>query len=346
MGLQNQMIKNSILYICCMSLNITPVTILTGFLGSGKTTFLNHIIKENPTKKFAIIENEFGEINIDSQLVMNTDENIFELSNGCICCSINGDLSALLSKLVTGPYNFDHLIIETTGIADPSAVAAVFMTDFNIQTVFKLDGVICLVDIENVLDILGVEEEASKQIAFADYIILNKSSNASQDLKKTITEKLKSINPFADSIFTDFGKAPTQNLLNLQANENKKLNSKFGYTSGSQKFHLIKSEFQHHQIVSQSYIIKESFDLFKLKHYFTVMLFVQGAFFYRIKGIINIEGINRQLILQSVKGAPVFTDGDLWDNKERETKIVFIGKNLKREIIEKGLKQCIYKNIP
>lgn len=328
-----------------MSLNITPVTILTGFLGSGKTTFLNHIIKENPDKKFAIIENEFGEINIDSQLVINTDENIFELSNGCICCSINGDLSALLNKLVTGPYNFDHLIIETTGIADPSAVAAVFMTDFNIQTVFKLDGVICLVDIENVLDVLGVEEEASKQIAFADYILLNKSSNASVELKNTITEKLKSINPFADSVFTDFGKTPTQDLLNLQAYETKKVNSRLGYASVSSKFHLVKSESHHHQIVSQSYTIKESFDLLKLRHYLTVMLFVQGAFFYRIKGIINIEGLNKQLIIQSVKGAPVFTDGELWDNtKDRETKIVFIGKNLKREILEKGLRQCIYKN--
>ncbi|WP_262713542.1 CobW family GTP-binding protein [Pedobacter aquae] len=109
-----------------MSFKAVPVTILTGFLGAGKTTFLNHLIAENPHKKFVIIENEFGEINIDSQLVINTDENIFELSNGCICCSVNGDLAALLNKLVTGPYDYDHLIIETTGIADPSAVAATF----------------------------------------------------------------------------------------------------------------------------------------------------------------------------------------------------------------------------
>ena len=149
-----------------MGIKTIPVTIITGFLGSGKTTFLNHIIKENQTKKFAIIENEFGAINIDSELVIKTNENIFELTNGCICCTLNGDLSALLNKLVTGDYDFDHLIIETTGIADPAAVAAVFLTDYNIQTIFKLDGVICLLDTQNVLSVLGVEEEASKQIAF------------------------------------------------------------------------------------------------------------------------------------------------------------------------------------
>ncbi|TAH02356.1 MAG: hypothetical protein EAZ15_05425 [Sphingobacteriales bacterium] len=108
-----------------------PVTIITGFLGSGKTTFLNQIISQNKNIKFAIIENEFGEINIDSDLVINTNEHIFELTNGCICCTLNGDLSVLLNKLVTGDYEFDHLIIETTGIADPTAVAAVFLTDFN-----------------------------------------------------------------------------------------------------------------------------------------------------------------------------------------------------------------------
>lgn len=328
-----------------MSIIPKSVTILTGFLGAGKTTFLNHIIKENPNKKFAIIENEFGEINIDSALVINTDENIFELSNGCICCSINGDLSDLLNKLVTGSYDFDHLIIETTGIADPSAVAAVFMTDFNIQTVFKLDGVICLVDTLNILDVLGVEEEASKQIAFADYIIFNKSSETDQVLKKEVQEKITGLNPFANFNFTDFGNVATAQLLNLNAYDKSVVKFRLGFSSPNEKSIInINKEAHHHDIVSQSFIFKESFDLLKLRHYLTVMLFVQGAFFYRIKGILNIEGFNRQLIIQSVKGAPVFTDGDIWPNdSERETRIVFIGKKLRREILEKGLKQCFFK---
>jgi len=328
-------------------MSITPksVTILTGFLGAGKTTFLNHIIKENPNKKFAIIENEFGEINIDSALVINTDENIFELSNGCICCSINGDLADLLNKLVTGSYDFDHLIIETTGIADPSAVASVFMTDYNIQTVFKLDSVICLVDTLNILDVLGVEEEASKQIAFADYIIFNKSSETDQVLKKEVQDKITGLNPFANFSFTDFGNVSTEQLLSLKAYDKSVVKFRLGFSSTNEKSIInINKEVHHHDIVSQSFIFKESFDLLKLRHYLTVMLFVQGAFFYRIKGILNIEGFNRQLIIQSVKGAPVFTDGDIWPNDaERETRIVFIGKKLKREILEKGLKQCFFK---
>lgn len=331
-------------YLCLMSIIAKPVTILTGFLGAGKTTFLNHIIEENPNTKFAIIENEFGEINIDSSLVINTTENIFELSNGCICCSMNGDLAELLNKLVTGPYEFDHLIIETTGIADPSAVAAVFMTDYNVQTVFKLDGVICLVDTLNVLDVLGVEEEASKQIAFSDYILFNKSSETEEQKKTDVKNKIKSLNPFADFAFTDFGKTPTTPLLNLKAYDKAAIKFRLGFSSKSDSLINTNQESHHHDIVSQSFIFKESFDLLKLRHYLTVMLFVQGAFFYRIKGILNIEGFNRQLIIQSVKGSPVFTDGDTWDSDSvKETRIVFIGKKLKREILEKGLKQCFFK---
>ena len=331
-------------YLCQMALKTTPVTILTGFLGAGKTTFLNHIITENPDKKFAIIENEFGQINIDSSLVINTDEHIFELSNGCICCSVNGELSDLLNKLVTGPYEFDHLIIETTGIADPSAVAAVFMTDYNIQTVFKLDGVICLVDCAHVLDVLGVEEEASQQIAFSDYIIYNKSDDADGEQIELIKQKTKALNPLADFEFANYGKVDTKKLLELNAYDKSIVKLKLGVsTSLKQGFASSVKESHHHDIVAQSFVFDESFDLMKLRHYFTVMLMFQGAYFYRIKGIINIEGINRQLILQSVKGSPVFTDGDVWEDEEnKQTKIVFIGKNLRRDILEKGLKQCFF----
>ena len=326
-----------------MSLKTIPVTIITGFLGSGKTTFLNQIIKQNPEKRFAIIENEFGEINIDSQLVISTSENIFELSKGCICCTLNGDLAALLNKLVTGDYEFDHLIIETTGIADPSAVAAVFLTDYNIQTVFKLDGVICLVDAENVLDILGVQEEASKQIAFSDFLIFNKVSQTDVKLRNEITATITGINPLAGITFCNFADTDTTPLLNIGAYQKEKNQYKLGFQSSKQPAMLIKQHI-HNDIVSQGYIIGESLDLLKIRHYFTVMLFIQGTYFYRIKGILNIEGLDRKLIIQSVKGAPVFTDGDVWqENEVRETRIVFIGKSLKREILEKGIRQCIYK---
>lgn len=328
-----------------MSFKSVPVTILTGFLGAGKTTLLNHIIKENPNTKFAIIENEFGEVNIDSDLVVKTDENIFELSNGCICCSLNGDLFEVLNKLVTGKYNYDHLIIETTGIADPSAVAASFLTDYNIQTAFKLDGTVCLVDAESVLDILGIEEVASQQISFADHIIYNKSeSKTSQELDK-INKTIKAINPLASSSFANFGKVNTQEILNLKAYHKDKIQYRLGFSSAQPTNLLsLKSENKHHDIVSQSFVFEDSLDLINLRHYFTVMLMVQGASFYRIKGILNIEGLNRKLIIQSVKGAPIFTDGDNWlENEKRETRIVFIGKKLRRDILEKGLKQSYYK---
>lgn len=328
-----------------MAIKTIPVSIITGFLGAGKTTFLNQIIRHNKHIKFAIIENEFGEINIDSELVINTNENIFELTNGCICCTLNGDLSALLNKLVTGDYDFDHLIIETTGIADPTAVAAVFLTDYNIQTIFKLDGVICLVDTQNVLSVLGQEEEASKQIAYSDFLVFNKISETSLELQNQITETIKAINPFAGMAFCNFAETDTTPLLNLQAYQNEKTQFKLGLNLTKKQPFIFTKQHSHNNIVSQGFIIGESLDLLKIRHYFTVMLFIQGAYFYRIKGILNIEGLDRKLIIQSVKGAPVFTDGDAWqENENRETRIVFIGKELKREILEKGLRQCIYKH--
>jgi len=327
-----------------MPINPIPVTIITGFLGAGKTTFLNYIIKQNSDKKFAIIENEFGEINIDSQLVISTNENIFEISNGCICCTLNGDLAALLNKLVTGNYNFNHLIIETTGIADPSAVAAVFLTDYNIQTVFKLDGVICLVDTENVLNILGVEDVASKQIAYADFLIFNKVSATSEKLKNRISETIKGLNPFAGIAFCDFAETETAQLLNLQAYQTNKVQFKLDFHPTKNQLFIPAKQHNYNDIVSQAFRFSESFDLLKIRHYFTVMLFIQGTYFYRIKGILNIEGLDKRLIIQSVKGAPVFTDGNSWEiDEKRETCIVFIGKSLKRKILENGLKHCSYK---
>ncbi len=326
-----------------MAVSVKKVTILTGFLGSGKTTLLNAIIRQNPDTKFAIIENEFGEINIDADLIVKADENIFELSNGCICCSLNGELADMLNKLIIGPYEFDHLIIETTGIAHPAGVAAVFMTDYNIQTVFKLDGTICLVDCNLVLDVLGVEEEASQQLAFADYLIFNKAGNLNDDEKGQLKARIATINPFADGIFCDFAETDTRLLLDIKAYDKQKSQFKFSVSANLPGI-LKPAEAKHNNIVSQSFIIKESFDLLKLRHYFSVMLFVQGSFFYRIKAVLFIEGISKRLILQSVKGAPVFTDGDEWHaEEEKESRIVFIGKNLRRDILEKGLKQCYYK---
>lgn len=328
-----------------MAIKSVPVTILTGFLGAGKTTLLNYLIKEQKETKFAIIENEFGAINIDTELVIKTDENIFELSNGCICCSLNGDLFELLNKLVVGKYEYDHLIIETTGVADPSAVAATFLSDYNIQTAFKLDGVVCLVDVHHVLDLLGEEEVASKQIAFADHIIFNKCADVNQNTLNQVQEIVKNINPFASQSFTDYGKVAVNEILNLKAYDKEKVQFRLGYpTKGNQRSVVIQAQSQHQNIVSQSFIFKETFDLITLRHYLTVMLFVQGGSFYRIKGILNIEGLNRKIIVQSVKGAPIFSDGDDWQaDEERSTRIVFIGKNLKREIMEKGMKQCLFK---
>lgn len=313
-----------------------PVTILTGFLGAGKTTLLNRIINENPDTKFAIIENEYGDIGIDNELVVGADDDIFEMSNGCICCTLNSELVAVLSKLVKSSYEFDHLIIETTGVAEPDGVAAAFVVDPAVQHYFRLDATICLVDVMHIDELLEEREEAKKQLTFADFIILNKQSEISSQALAKLKGKLKEINTFAEIESCDYGQYQT-NILELNAYEANKIAQQ-----------IDTSHHHHHHssdIVTQSFIIKEPLDILKFRHWLNVLLMIQGQYLYRIKGIVNFQYQEHKTIVQSVKKACVFQQGDTWQpTEEKVTKLVFIGKHLKREVLEKQLKHCYFKD--
>ena len=179
-----------------------PVTILTGFLGAGKTTFLNQAISERPEIRYAIVENEFGKEGIDGELIIKPDNEIFELNNGCLCCSLNDGIYDILNELSLKTDQFDELIIETTGIADPAAVASPFFSHSEIKKDFPVKRVICLVDTELIEDQLIETDEAIKQIAFSDIILLNKTSNVNPEYLTKIEEKLLGINPFL-KVFTE-----------------------------------------------------------------------------------------------------------------------------------------------
>lgn len=332
-----------------------PVTILTGFLGAGKTTVLNHLISANPNTKFAIIENEFGEIGIDNELVVGADSGIFEMSNGCICCTLNGELVQTLVDLVNGEHEFDHLIVETTGIAEPDGVAAAFVAEPAIQSCFRLDATICLIDAHHAEDILKEREEAKRQVTFADYIVINKASEVSADYIKQLEGILKSANSFAEIAHCDYGKISTD-LLNLNAYEVHQVEKKLDEAHAQHEHHhdhehecndscpAHKHEHHHSDIVTQSFIIKAPLDVLKFRHWLNVLLMIQGKHLYRVKGIMNFQYQDRRAIVQSVKQMCVFTTGDDWvEGEERATKIVFIGKHLRRDILEKQLNNCLFK---
>lgn len=324
--------------------SMIPVTIITGFLGSGKTTLLNRLIAGNPHMKFAVIENEFGEIGIDNELVEGVDDGIFEMSNGCICCTLNDELVEILSKLLHSGKKFDHLLIETTGIAEPDSVAAAFVTDPSVQEYFRLNAVICLADAVNIEDMLHEREEAKRQVSFADYILLNKKTEVSSDYLLKLIAMLKEANPLAAVAAGDFAESP-DDLLNLHAYEAKTVEEKLReqHRPHGHEHHEHHHHHHHHEdIVSHSFIFDQPFDMLKLRHWMQVLLMLQGEAIYRVKGVLDVQWQDKKVILQSVRKAYSFSVGEEWPaGLPHQSRIVFIGKKLRKDILEKNLKNLM-----
>ncbi|HCH65450.1 MAG: cobalamin biosynthesis protein CobW [Deltaproteobacteria bacterium] len=194
-----------------------PVTILTGFLGSGKTTLLNRILSEEHGKRIAVIENEYGEVGIDQALVINADEEIFEMSNGCICCTVRGDLIRVLGNLMKRRDKFDYVLVETTGLADPGPVAQTFFMDDEIRAEFALDGIVTLVDAGHIEQQLGRSDESTEQIAFADVLVLNKTDLADHDRLDQLEARLRDMNRMARVVRSEKANIPIETVLNLSA---------------------------------------------------------------------------------------------------------------------------------
>ncbi len=319
----------------------TPVTIITGFLGAGKTTLLNQIIEQNKsTIRLAIIENEVGDINIDADLIVGADDDIFQITDGCLCCTLNLELAKLLAALIKRKDEYDHLIIETTGVANPAGVAAVFVSDLDVQQHFVLDGVIGLVDtlyIEELID--NKETEAAQQLSFSDVLVFNKTDLVTPEQLQHVKQIIRTINPFAKQYEASFGELDTHPLLNIKAFEQPKLNLSFVAPK------LPKGLNHHHgNITAQSFIFDVPFDFLKFKHFIEVLLIFQGMRIYRIKGILNIAGQNHKVVVQSVQKQVVYTKMDNWAvGEKRQSQLVVIGNGLKKEAFYKRLKTCLAK---
>lgn len=324
-----------------------PVTIITGFLGAGKTTLLNNLIRKHPEKKFAIIENEFGEIGIDGGLIIGVKDNIFELSNGCICCSLNGDFYEVLERLLESKQVFNHLLIETTGIADPTAIVKAFFSTEAIQMQFRIDSVVCLADAVNSYDLLNTQPEIRKQLALSDTILINKSENADQEIFEKLQESISMISPMANVYPVSFADISELNILDTHSYNGREVEtSTFNFrnvtltniTDARASSTLAKQQQPHQDIQAVGISIPGSFNLDKFNFWMENFLFFNKDTIFRIKGILSFNGMPQKGIFHSVRDVYMTELGQEWENKEsRFCKLVFIGKNLNRQDLESSL---------
>jgi len=324
-----------------------PVTVLTGFLGSGKTTLMNHILNDDTHKmKFAVIENEFGEIGVDEKVLSeNADEEVIEVMNGCICCTVRGDLVEALKRLYKRIDKFNGVIIETTGLADPAPVVQTFFVDEDIQEKYVLDSVITVVDAKVILDRLaeekpeGVENEAVEQVCFADKVLLNKTDLADEEKLKKIEVEIKKLNPTTSILRCQHAKIDPKELLNIQAFELKRV------LDFDPEFLDDDQEHQHDETVSSvSCRIKGNVNQLMLSRWVSRLIQEDGANLYRYKGILAVKGHDEKFIFQ---GVGMLFNGDFSEQNwtvpesERENIFVFIGKHLDHDWLRDCFKACL-----
>lgn len=314
---------------------IKPVTILTGFLGAGKTTFLNAVISAKPNTRLAVIENEIGKEGIDADLVLKqADEDLFEMNNGCLCCSLNDNLIELLIKIQKQSERFDELIIETTGIADPAGVAGTFWQVPGMENYYAIQRVICLVDGEFIEDQLKETREAIDQISFSDVILINKTDKIREGYLQELKTLIKELNPLA--------------LVLEGHHENYPIDEIWSHFRGDFKAATVEKtkEYKHGEIKALSFRFDEAFDLETFQNKLLVFLMFNAGRVYRLKGILWGIGYDSRVVAQSVRSSLALTGARPWEAQDkRESRITIIGNAIDKEEIRKLLESCLAKNV-
>ena len=344
-----------------------PATVLTGFLGAGKTTLLNHILTAEHGKKIAVIVNEFGEIGIDQQLVIGADEEIFEMNNGCICCTVRGDLIRIISNLMRRRNKFDHLLIETTGLADPGPVIQTFFMDEDVHKQVALDAVVTVVDAKHVSQHWG-DREVIEQIGFADVILLNKTDLVTNDELEELEAKIKHLNILARVDRVQLNQTNTEDIAD---SINKVLNVggfdldrileknpeflaaqvKDDHEHAHDHAHHDHDEHKHHkhhhhihdeEVGSVSILEAGAVNPYKFQVWISELLKTQGQDIFRSKGIINLSGSVERLVFQGVHMQFDATRDRPWQDHElRKNQLVFIGRHLESEKLREGFMNCL-----
>jgi G3E family GTPase len=367
------------------AMSLIPTTILTGFLGSGKTTLLKRVLTEAHGQKIAVIENEFGEENIDSDiLVSDTNEQIIQMSNGCICCTIREDLRVTLQLLAAkrrkGLLDFDRIVIETTGLADPGPVAQTFFMDDEIAETYLLDSILTLVDAKHAAQQLNDRQEARRQVGFADQIFISKADLVSPQELDALQHRLKHMNPRAPQKVVHFGEVALSEVFDLKGfNLNAKLDIDPDFLKEDDHDHVHREDcdhpshqhehahdhvhgehcdhpsHQHHAAHGQghhhhhdddvkSFVFRSdrAFDPAKLEDFLGAIVNIYGPRMLRYKGVLNMRGTERKVIFQGVHQLMGSDLGPMWaDGEAKMSKMVFIGIDLPKDILLQGLEQCL-----
>jgi len=356
---------------------LIPATILTGFLGSGKTTLLKRVLQEAHGQKIAVIENEFGEENIDNDiLVSDTNEQIIQMSNGCICCTIREDLRTTLQLLAAkkrkGLLDFERVVIETTGLADPGPVTQTFFMDDEIAESFLLDSVITLVDAKHAAQQLNDRQEARRQVGFADQLFISKADLVSAEELAALQHRLKHMNPRAPQKAVHFGDVTLNEVFDLRGfNLNAKLeidpdflkeeehdhdHSQCGHDHSHDHDHAhgehcnhpshqhAHGHHHHHDDDVKSFVFRSdrALDPAKLEDFLGAIINIYGPRMLRYKGVLNMKGTDRKVIFQGVHQLMGSDLGPQWaEGEPRTSKMVFIGIDLPRDIFLQGLEQSL-----
>ena len=347
-----------------MTQGLIPATILTGFLGAGKTTLLKRVLSEAHGQKIAIIENEFGEENIDNEiLVSDTTEQIIQMNNGCVCCTIREDLRTTLADLAEkrrkGELQFDRVVIETTGLADPGPVAQTFFMDDEIAESYLLDSILTLVDAKHAQGQLDARQEARRQIGFADQIFISKSELVSDAEVEALAHRIRRMNPRAPQRKVHFGEVPIAEVFDLKGfNLNAKLeidpaflNADEGHDHAHDHEHGEDCDHPSHQghhhahdddVKSFVFRSKKAFNPAKLEDFLGAIVQVYGPKMLRYKGVLYMKGSDRKVIFQGVHQLMGSDLGPKWaPGEDKGSKVVFIGIDLPKDVLLQGLEQCL-----
>jgi len=336
-----------------------PVTVLTGYLGAGKTTLLNRILSEPHGKKYAVIVNEFGEIGIDNDLIVGADEEVFEMNNGCICCTVRGDLIRIIDGLMRRKGKFDAIIVETTGLADPAPVAQTFFVDENVGAKTRLDAVVTVADAKWLRDRLRDAPEAKNQIAFADVILINKTDLVTAEELREVEARIRGINPYAKLHRTERAQIPLHEVLGRNAFDLERIldiepeflnadghghDHHHDHAHGHDHAHSHGGLKHYHDEDMQSISMSadQPLDPDKFFPFIQNLTQAEGPNILRSKGILSLKDDPKRFVFQ---GVHMMLDGDHqreWkDGEKRQSRIVFIGRNLPEEKIRKGFESCV-----